>query len=182
MKRLITFVLVVALATVQSVPAFAQHISPERTAQCRTTSPTWHPTDAEVSACLQGFEREAQVSWCAAQVIPGHLELMTKLGGASVYQNGRVVYYPPTFVQLNNGAYATPYDSGVAAAIWRYQSSCLSPADKLFAFYTRALWMFSNGLITYGMLSTISMRVTQLEIEQINATPAPTALPQGATP
>lgn len=165
MKRLTAFCLMLAIATVQGAPAFA--LSKDRVVQCYAAG----GTDADVDACLKGFEREARAVACAAEVIPGQQELMTKLGGGTVMQNGRLVYYPPTFVQLNNEAYATPYDSGVAAAIVRHVTSCdpdIAKAEPL-ATQLQAMQAFANGLFTYGMLSMINARFLQVSVDQLNA-------------
>jgi clan AA aspartic protease (TIGR02281 family) len=155
----------IAQAPISSPPtAIAQHISPEREAQCHS----FGGTDVQVSDCLREFEFEACMDWWLHQAeVPGYQELLTKLGGGTIRRNGRLVYDPPTLVQLANPAYATPYDSGVAAErARRFQSRPCGAmqVDHANEPYLQALQAFANGLFTYGDLSLIRARVIQVEL------------------
>jgi hypothetical protein len=144
MKRLIAFCLMLAIATVQSAPAFAQ--SPRTAAETRLE---------REEACL------------AAINIPGYQELIYKLGGGTVTRQGKLVYEPPTPQQLFNPAYATPLDSGIAAAAVRQFQSCGADAQSMPVL--TALQLFANGLITYGLLSMEFAKMEHDAVEHLNA-------------
>jgi hypothetical protein len=143
MKRSIAFCLVLAIATMQGAPAFAQ--TPRTAAEA-------HMEAADA---------------CASVTVPGYQELLYKLGGGTVTRGGKLVYEMPTPQQLFNPAHATPLDSGIAAAAVRQFKSCGVDAQSMPVL--TALQMFANGLITYGLLSLQFANMQRDAVERLNA-------------
>jgi hypothetical protein len=144
MNRLIAFCLVAAIAAVQGGPAVAQ-------------------------APMTEAEMQVQAACVAAINVPGYQELTYKLGGGTVKRGDKLVYVPPAPSQLFNPAYATPLDSGIAAAEVREFQSCGYDvrADR----YMQMLQMFANGWVTYGLLSLEFANMERDAVRRINSPP-----------